>query len=413
MSYAALPDRLRKRLDKSIAQHRRGVITEDEFVDELIGDIRDYLRAKHGSFGRPPAKEFSGLLRDVSLNVEAPIELLAAAYSRATPDDRSVLNPHVAEALERAARVDDLEQVAYLALRYFRATDTLPPDVVTRLRQPPPLSGTANLALAYTSSRGDDEVATAVTESDCERGCTVLLAWRIGHFANHGRKAGSLLDLVDRQRLASDGSWGDITAVAAALVAAGMESEAYEWSSAVDDSDLTPSPELGWLPPVHVRHNGGLDGFFCEADDARLFAPLAVIDLLCGHPARAADRARRFTSGRDPQGWATAVHAVMTEWVSATCEPDPTTRLRMLSEIGYAKHTAYGFIWKQIASDGSRLAAELGVSVEMAAPVDETWMNLEGKAGSAIAGPFAYNHLLRCLPVSRGERDAAANGRLG
>lgn len=391
-----LPDDLKEKVDRALAQYTRCLLTADEFAGRLTE-----LAAEQANKSTEGDTTFFGLMIARTYDVPLAFLGLMVDWCDQVPSD---LQAKLDEALVAESRKpwDEFECEAAQVAAQFAAYGPVPPPVRAAVRQAPGGSWSSWVELRESAREGGWSRVDDLVRDAAERGCVSYALVAVDLFRAWGEPEESAVRrgvaMLDPAHLRARASWGGLALVAARLAAAGLDTEAGRWSDVVEDGRLYHHDPDVWSrtewPPRHG--DGCLPG--CYADDASLLGALSFIDVLTGREDRALVRARSCDRGSDGQGWSSVADVFLARWVESRSLP-ADERAGLLAGLS-AKHTWLGLLQAQISTDLADLAQRRGdVDLARALRVDATEALERPVVRLFSPVGFAFQGLLTRLPV--------------
>lgn len=372
------------------------MLDDEELTAALWNEIAAHAASADGDSESVPY--LTRILCLVATTMDVPAGFIYYVY---TEDNEGVSGPtsldHRIDELLTAQGVDRCAWSADVGRLAFEVASRrpLPPGVQNAARGGATGSWRRATALAVAVRNGDRATVDEYVVNAANTGCTSPVAWLAQQEPEYLDRPDLLTDLLGLDALVEMRGWGSIAQVACLLATAHRDADALAWSGAVLDDQLVTSDRASQT--THPRLHGALCTPRCRSDEANLLAPLAFIDAICGGAERGLARASRYDSGRDHQGWKTAGHRAMAEWVRAG-SLQTADRQIALEAIG-PRHAWLGLLQAQILADLAEIAQDNSDDAE--------YQRLSVLAVQAQASPrvclhvgaFEYDDLLERLPI--------------
>jgi len=403
MEVSSLPNNLREILERFLRIHKRGLLTDYEATNELINAI--FIHVDDEMMTPDPASSDSlrdALILTAAKTLNVTNGFLAYSCGRIPPGNDARLDEIIASTVNELQSLDELDDRGTFELveSWLCGGGRISAELVEVVNHAEPLSGAS--WLRYLNARNIDDIVTQrqVVDADIQAGCPASLLVHLEMTDAPEADIREALAFINADMLQEHERWGDLASVAIFLAERGWFAWARTWSCMIHDECILPL--MTFTDHHHhavLRHNTQCSVSY----DARVFAPLALIDLMAEDPARAARRVDLYDeldSDVGAIGWWFVGHKALIDWVRSRLLEDHAERRQLLESIR-PRHTWLGLLRAQISTDLADLAAEAGDQDRAHEMRDLAARALQRPEVELHFGSFPYNGLLRQLPCLR------------
>lgn len=378
----------------------RGLSENQETTSAIIRAIDEHFDRKAGEIDRQTRKRLIDLtIVDAAISLNVTDGILAMAFQVQLTNSDTILYEKISARIGTIATSEEIAELDTFNLLqvWIEGGGKVPSALVGVIESAEPLSRESWLAYLDATNSGNYQSQQELVKADLQAGCPALLLHHITKTEASLPEALQALNNIDVNQLQHRERWGDIASIAIALASRGWISTARSWSSNVCDEQI-----LRWMSFVDQNHHRVLGPRIeCSiSNDARVFAPLALIDYLAGDYASAERRVNlsvELDIEHERFRYGFAAHLAMLDWVKSRLLSNAQERRSVLESI-QPSHAELGILRAQISYDLAELARTDGDT--------ETYDRMRQIAVLAMKSPnvelyvtnFPYDRLLRQLP---------------